>query len=372
MEIPLESVKLVATYLVKPKMKLIDFHILSYNNLDWDGLTENPNALHLLEAYPDKLHVFNLRNNPNAKHMLETVIQDPKNIFWSILSRNWNTSSLFKQYVEENPKSELGLKSTPEMIYETFYWYMLSSNTEDIHLLEAEPDKIEWRFLLKNPNASIIPLLQAHPDMIDWQELSYNPNMSIINAFLESNPDKINWYILSKNPNAIHLLESNPDKINWYMLSKNPNAIHLLEANFKKICWKGLSENPNAIHLLEAVCLLGIISLEERFALESNKNNWTELVEKHNTYINWHCLSENSSVIHILELKNFNPEINWYGLLRNPNALHILKPNIERIDWYESWTGLCENPGIFEVDINQTKIDIIEKVNIIDKLLYKN
>jgi hypothetical protein len=79
-------------------------------------------------------------------------------------------------------------------------------------------------------------------------------------------------------------------------------------------------------------------------------------------------------VIHILELKNFNPETSWYSLIRNPNAVHILKPDMERIEWYEweSWTDLCKNPGIFEVDINQTKIDIIEKVNIIDKLLYKN
>ena len=37
------------------------------------------------------------------------------------------------------------------------------------------------------------------------------------------NPDKIDWCYLCKNPNAIHLLEQNPDKINWAVLSRNPS-----------------------------------------------------------------------------------------------------------------------------------------------------
>ena len=79
-------------------------------------------------------------------------------------------------------------------------------------------------------------------------------DLLLINAIhlLEANPDKIDWYYLSGNPNAIHLLEANPDKIDWYHLSTNPNAIHLLEANQDKIDWYFLPFNPNAMHLLEA------------------------------------------------------------------------------------------------------------------------
>ena len=50
--------------------------------------------------------------------------------------------------------------------------------------------------------------------------LSRNPNAIHL---LEQNPDKINWGWLSRNPNAIHLLEENPDKIKWYFVSNIPS-----------------------------------------------------------------------------------------------------------------------------------------------------
>jgi hypothetical protein len=95
-----------------------------------------------------------------------------------------------------------------------------------------------------NPNA--IHLLEQNPDEIEWDLLSGNPNVIHL---LEQNPDKINWCCLSSNPNAIHLLEQNPDKIDWYWLSTNPNAIHLLEQNPDKIDWGGLSANPSIFEL---------------------------------------------------------------------------------------------------------------------------
>ena len=39
---------------------------------------------------------------------------------------------------------------------------------------------------------------------------------------MEANQDKIHWKWLSSNPAAIHILEANPDKIDWYNLSQNP------------------------------------------------------------------------------------------------------------------------------------------------------
>jgi hypothetical protein len=45
-----------------------------------------------------------------------------------------------------------------------------------------------------------------------YKNLSLNPNPNAIHL-LEPNPEKINWQFLSENPNAIHLLEANPQKI---------------------------------------------------------------------------------------------------------------------------------------------------------------
>ena len=71
--------------------------------------------------------------------------------------------------------------------------------------------------------------------LLDWvnkvilnkflEKLSRNPKAIHL---LEQNPDKINWKGLSLNPKAIHLLEHNIDKIVWSKLcqNKNLNAIN--------------------------------------------------------------------------------------------------------------------------------------------------
>jgi hypothetical protein len=112
------------------------------DKINWDELSENPNAIHLLEQNRDK-------------------------ISW------WNKID----------------------------WIMLSSNPNAIHLLEQNVYKIDWEMLSENPSA--IHLLEQKVDKIDWQWLSANPNAIHL---LEKNIDKIHWDQLSSNPNAIHLL----------------------------------------------------------------------------------------------------------------------------------------------------------------------
>ena len=73
-----------------------------------------------------------------------------------------------------------------------------------------------------------------------------NPNAIHL---LENNPDKINWDRLSGNPNAIHLLKKNLNKINWICLSENSNAIHLLENNLDKTNLYWLCGNPSIFEI---------------------------------------------------------------------------------------------------------------------------
>ncbi len=171
--------------------------------LDWEGLSQNPAAIHLLETYPSKIHWGELSRNPNAIHLLE---------------------------------ANMG----------KIHWKNLCKNPNAIHLLEANIEKINWKVLSKNPNA--IHLLEANMNKIDWDYLSMNTNAIHL---LEANQDKISWYYLSQNPNAIRLLEDNPGRINWDELSRNPNAIHLLEAHKDLIKWKSLNTNPNGLQILK-------------------------------------------------------------------------------------------------------------------------
>ncbi len=62
-------------------------HLLENNveYIDWKYLSMNPNAIPLLEANPDKINWYWLSLNPNAMHLLENNIEC---INWSALSDN--------------------------------------------------------------------------------------------------------------------------------------------------------------------------------------------------------------------------------------------------------------------------------------------
>ena len=67
MNIPLDVLKIVASYIVKPKMKLLDWVLL--DKINWGVLPSNPNAIHLLEQNIDKINWNVLSSNPNAIHL---------------------------------------------------------------------------------------------------------------------------------------------------------------------------------------------------------------------------------------------------------------------------------------------------------------
>ena len=47
-------------------MKLCDW--VSFDKLNWNGLSRNPNAIHILERNLDKIDWFSLAINPNIFH----------------------------------------------------------------------------------------------------------------------------------------------------------------------------------------------------------------------------------------------------------------------------------------------------------------
>ena len=86
MDIPFDLLRIVASYLVKPKMKLLDW--IDVNKLNWEQLSSNLNANDLLEAHPNKIWWDVLSGNPNALNLLETVALDPDKINWTSLTFN--------------------------------------------------------------------------------------------------------------------------------------------------------------------------------------------------------------------------------------------------------------------------------------------
>ena len=63
MDIPFDLLHSVASFHSKPRMKLLNW--VDINKLNWDDLSSNPNAIHLLEANPMKINWYWLSRNPS-------------------------------------------------------------------------------------------------------------------------------------------------------------------------------------------------------------------------------------------------------------------------------------------------------------------
>jgi methionine-rich copper-binding protein CopC len=234
------------------------------DDIDWESLSSNPNAIDLLQKYSYKINWSWLsgNTNPRAIEMLKT---HSHSIDWRVLSANPAAIDMLKSKIEKESKMN---ERQLEKLKDKIDWDMLSQNPnpEAIKILKANPDNINLDFLSANPSA--IDILKANVDDISWYELSANTNPEAI-ELLKTKFYKINWELLSANPAGIDLLKTYPGNIKWNYLSQNPNAIKMLKKkideenkmseykledleDFQKISWEMLSSNPNAIDLLEA------------------------------------------------------------------------------------------------------------------------
>jgi len=353
MDIPYDLLKIVSGFLIKPRMKLLDY--IPIDKLDRVCLSKNPNAIDLLEEHPIKIYWPSFISNPNFRQVMRICEKYSDISTWDkelgednlslnspfLLRYNYHNFKKSSYYWLKNPNA-IDILAKHNNLFSMQNWEGISENPNAMFLLEDRRAKIHWDSLYKNPNPEIIRILEKkNPKKINWDILSMNPNVI---TFLEKHLDKVNWHKLSQNPNAIHILESvlqhDPDKINWNALSGNINAIHILEKYPEKINWNELSGNINAIHILETV-------------LQHNPEK-----------INWAMLSENPNALHLLEK---HPEkINYDRLFFNPNlleAIHLIKPEQEHM----LWEMLSKNPSIFEIDRIQYNKDVIKKT---ENILY--
>ena len=191
-------------------------------------LSRNPNAIQYLEENPMKIEWINLSGNKNGMKIIKNIGR----FYYPLLCENTSLEAI--QQLEEN--------------FTNIDWIRLSTNPAAIHILEANPKKINWKYLCLNHAEGALRLLLANPKKINWFNLSSNPSPIAI-KLLEANPEKIDWMMLSANPSAIHIIEKNLDKSDNTYLCMNPNATHLIKET--DINWWQLSANPSAIHIIE-------------------------------------------------------------------------------------------------------------------------
>ena len=80
---------------MSPHMKLKDW--VDINKLNWHFLSNNKNAIGLLEQNMDKISWYNLSFNENAIYILE---QNIDKISWNALSENPNGIRLLEQNID--------------------------------------------------------------------------------------------------------------------------------------------------------------------------------------------------------------------------------------------------------------------------------
>ena len=67
------------------------------NKIDWNGLSKNPNAIHILEKNLDKVNWDRLSCNPNAIHICEKNLDK---VNWQYLSGNPNAIHILEKNLE--------------------------------------------------------------------------------------------------------------------------------------------------------------------------------------------------------------------------------------------------------------------------------
>ena len=250
--------------------------------IDWQMLCINPEAIPMLLENRDKIvwHQLAANPSPDAIPLLYEFLEQGNGeeerfanggnyyLFWTRLSQNPNALTLLEKHMSHAKWYELLSNNLSPYLIPFLQKHMsdsqivleLSHNPYVIPLIEKNMDSINWSELSKNPNA--IHLLEQNVDRIDWWNLVKNPNAIPI---LEKHSDNIMtwpWYNLSENPNAVPLLLQYPNKINWSFLCKNKSvaAMELLERHLDKLDSDSnldsardglvLSRNPYALPLL--------------------------------------------------------------------------------------------------------------------------
>jgi hypothetical protein len=212
------------------KLEKEEFENLDISDiLDWSYLSANPSAIDILKNNIDMIDWVSLSSNTNPEAidlLRERVKEESKmskkhykdwrnKIDWEVLSQNPNAIDLLKEnphkidweYLSANTAAIDWLKENKNAID----WCMLSENPNAIELLKTNPKKIDWYMLCKNPNA--IELLKNNPSKIYWKPLCLNENaFDLIKERFE--------YESSLTPEEYKNLHHS-NKLDWKMLSDN-------------------------------------------------------------------------------------------------------------------------------------------------------
>lgn len=202
--------------------------------VNWDRLSQNPNALKLIENNLDKVNIKHLCGNINGVHIIDDLItkytENYDEIDWNRLSANPNAIDTLKKYPKKIKYNSLS--TNPEAID------MLKSNKSKIVLKKLCKNNGDGA-------AEILKEYIKEHDLdidLDWKTICANTGYGMEELIAE-NITKADFHVLSGNPNAIDILNQYPERIDYKMLETNINGVDLMEDDVKsgKMIWKNPS-----------------------------------------------------------------------------------------------------------------------------------
>jgi hypothetical protein len=234
----------------------------------WVNLNENPGAVHLFCAHPDKVNWDRvLRHNRNPSIMevfLEKVCMDearklvrennvscfahPDAVPYIKMFENEIADDSYFVYLNPSPAVSDFIISRVKKFIERDHLKMVNlmcrKTLNQQALDEIVQAMLSDEYLCKktkahlNMNPLAIPYLKAHPELINWTWLSDNPSAEAVKMIEEE---------VQKNLGKNHSVISSPiNGIDWCCLAKNPHAISLLEKkNLSLDIWRALMSNPH-------------------------------------------------------------------------------------------------------------------------------
>ena len=110
-------------------IKSLSKEIKANNKVDWDNLSLNPAAIHLLERNQCMIDWYNLDLNSSARHLMEENLDKIDDWARFVGDDDPTCYNLWKKRVKE-------IQQSPFFDQDSLNWEILSINPSAIHLLE--------------------------------------------------------------------------------------------------------------------------------------------------------------------------------------------------------------------------------------------
>lgn len=257
---------------------------ISYELLDFYGLSINPNAVSLLAENESKIYDDQLSKNPNARELINKHYKD---LNWSYLYSNPAASEVILRHIDSIDDWHELQKNSHDDIVKIIVKDMMKAieklNTKNclnpyilkslvslamnknpavipviercVEVIDALPRQVFrsesenadhlWDFFVAlSSNCNAIPLLRKYPRFIVLSSLcsNQNPETADLLRYLRDTKNGVIQFVwntvicyerLSRNPVMYDLLIDNPKWICIYSLCENERAVEYLNDHFK-------------------------------------------------------------------------------------------------------------------------------------------